>query len=105
MSRATTEPVWLPLEVIGPACKERFIRMRARMDFAHNIAVVYKPAAPRRIALPKGAIGFCYAASGVMHVGFTKDFSRVALASPTLYEYAVTFTPSEMRYLEVEAKT
>lgn len=95
-------PAWIPLAIVGPACRGRFVRLRAALPNASNIAVLNKPAAPKKVSLPKGAIGFCYAASGVLHVGFTKEFSRREL-QPTSYEYAVTFGPAQATQLEIEA--
>lgn len=93
---------WIPLAIVGPACKGRFVRLKVPLPNASNIAVLNKPAAPKKVSLPKGAVGFCYAASGVLHVGFTKDFARREM-QPTSYEYAVTFGPAQAAQLEIEA--
>lgn len=92
---------WKPLAVIGPACKGRFVRTRTVLAMRDNDAVINQPSAPRKVTLPKGAVGYCYAASGVLHVGFTTDFKAREMSSPTKYPFAVAFTPRDIPALEI----
>jgi hypothetical protein len=91
---------WKPMTVIGSVCRGHFIRTRVRMEVA-NDTVINNPAAPRKITLEKGAIGYCYAGSGVIHVGFTRDFSMRELSSPSSYPFVATFTWQDITKLEI----
>jgi hypothetical protein len=94
-------PAWKPLESVGLDCKGQFVRTVAAMPMLDNNAVVNQPQAPRKVSLPKGAIGFCYAAQvGVIHVGFTTDFRQQEM-SPTRYPYAVSFNFRDADRLEI----
>ena len=92
---------WSPLNVIGAVCKGRYIRTRQRLPDRPNDVVINNPAAPRKVTLEKGAVGYCYAGTGVIHVGFTRDFQMRQLASPSSYPYVVTFDWKDIRFLEM----
>jgi hypothetical protein len=56
------------------------------------------------VSLPKGAIGFCYAAQvGIIHVGFASTFKQQEM-SPEKYPYAVSFSFRDADRLEILRK-
>jgi hypothetical protein len=93
---------WTSIAQIGTACKGRFIRTRCALALRDNNAVINHPTAPRKVTLPKGAIGYCYAASGVIHVGFTEDFGQREFANPVNYRYVVAFNARDIPVLEIQ---
>ena len=60
---------WKPMAVIGTVCKGHFVRTRNALALRDNNAVINQPSAPKKVTLPKCAIGFYFAGIGVIHVG------------------------------------
>lgn len=98
-NRAAT-PSWRPLELVGPSCAGKSIRVKVAMQAANN-SVINRPSGPSQVRLPAGAIGTCYAASGVLHVGFMRDFKPRSFQSPTRYDYTVSFNFRDSSKLEI----
>jgi hypothetical protein len=92
---------WKPLELIGPACQGKFIRLRRDCQVENIMILVNRSSSPK-LHLRAGAIGYCYSAPGVIHVGFTRDFTPQKFISPTQYDYAATFSFRDMILLEIE---
>lgn len=88
--------------MIGPACQGKFIRLRRGCQ-VDNIMILVNRTSPPKVLLRAGAIGYCYSAPGVIHVGFTRDFTPHKFSSPTHYDYAVTFGFQDMSLLEIES--
>lgn len=97
---SSSAPSWKPLEVVGPNCAGKSIRVRVALNAANN-SVINRPSAPGQVRLPAGAIGTCYAARGVLHVGFMRDFQPRSFASPTRYDYTVSFNFQDISKLEI----
>jgi hypothetical protein len=92
---------WTPLPAVGPSCKGRYVRTAVTVANIENFSA--RPGTSDRITLPRGAIGFCYAASGVLHVGFMKGFGAEQ-RDPTRYDYNVTFTFRDIPKLEIRGR-
>ena len=75
--------VWMRLNLFGPACKGRYIRVRSEFSTgaldASDPQILMARIDPskygRKVKIPAGAVGICYAANmGVLFVHFLADF-------------------------------
>jgi DNA-binding CsgD family transcriptional regulator len=88
---------FVKMAILGPACEGRYVRLDAGAAFFKNLRD------DSRIRVEKGGVGYCYAASTVLSVGFNRDMKPPlppGFGYPT-FDYCVQLEPRLVPFLSI----